>query len=65
VPEHRGAGAATTLAVRAATDALALGVDTLMLQTTAGTWLERFLRISGFSRAFTRSCYTQDDGLLG
>jgi GNAT superfamily N-acetyltransferase len=54
---HRGSGAATTLMARAAKDALALGVDTLMLQTTADTALERLLRISGFKRAFKRSCY--------
>lgn len=59
--EHRGRGTATALAVRAATDARKLGVETLMLQTAADTPLERFLRISGFKRAFTRSCYTLDD----
>ena len=63
--EHRGSGAATTLAVRAATDARARGVDTLMLQTAADTWLERFLRTSGFKRAFTRSCYILDNASSG
>lgn len=62
VSDHRRNGAATSLAVRAATDAIELGVDTLMLQTAADTWLERFLRISGFERAFIRSCYIRDDG---
>ncbi len=61
VPKHRGHGAATSLAVRAAIDAREQGVDTLMLQTAADTWLERFLRISGFRRAFTRSCYILND----
>ncbi len=65
IPEHQGSGAATTLATRAATEALELGIDTLMLQTTADTRLERFLRISGFRRAFTRSCYILDNGLPG
>jgi len=62
VSDHRRKGAATSLAVRAATDAIEQGVDTLMLQTAADTWLERFLRISGFERAFIRSCYIRDDG---
>jgi ribosomal protein S18 acetylase RimI-like enzyme len=65
VPERRGRGAATTLAVRALTDARERGVHTVMLQTAADTWLERFLRISGFRRAFTRSCYLLEDGLPG
>ncbi len=58
VPEHRKSGAATNLAVRAATDALNQGIESLILQTTAGTWLERLLRISGFKRVFVRTCYT-------
>ncbi len=63
--EHRGSGAATNLAIRTLTDAREMGVDTVMLQTAADTWLERFLRISGFRRAFTRSCYILDDDFLG
>jgi hypothetical protein len=58
---RRGAGAATSLAVRALTDARDHGVHTVMLQTAADTWLERFLRISGFERAFTRRCYVLPD----
>jgi hypothetical protein len=58
VAAHRKNGAATNLAVKAATDARKQGVDTLMLQTTAGTGLERLLRISGFKKAFVRTCYT-------
>ena len=54
----RGTRVATSLASRAATDARQNGVTTLMLQTAAGTTLERLLRISGFRRAFTRVCYT-------
>lgn len=50
-------GAATNMVVAAIRDALRHGCDTLMLQTTAGTMLERFLRIQGFRRAFTRTCY--------
>ena len=58
VSAHRNSGPATNLAIRAATEAQELGSDTLILQTTAGTKLERLLRISGFKRLFVRSCYT-------
>lgn len=57
VSDHRGSGAATNLTVRAVRDARENGVETMMLQTTADTRLERLLRISGFKRAFARSCY--------
>jgi hypothetical protein len=33
-------------------------MQTLVLQTTAGTTLERLLRINGFETAFTRACYS-------
>jgi len=58
VNTFRGTRVATSLASKAATDARENGVTSLMLQTAADTPLERFLRISGFSRAFTRICYT-------
>jgi GNAT superfamily N-acetyltransferase len=58
LPDHRRGGAATALAVQAATQALGQGVDTLVLQTAAGAPLERLLRISGFKPAFIRTCYT-------
>ncbi len=58
LPTHRGSGAATNLVIRAAADARKRGVDTLITQTTADTRLERLLRLSGFKRAFTRTCYT-------
>jgi hypothetical protein len=58
IPAFRRSGAVTNLATRAAIDARAHFVDTLILQTTAGTRLERLLRISGFKKAFTRTCYT-------
>jgi ribosomal protein S18 acetylase RimI-like enzyme len=57
LPGHRRSGAATNLTVKALTDARERGVDTVILQTTADAPLERLLRISGFTRAFTRSCY--------
>ncbi len=58
LPEYRKSGAATNLTIRVATDAKKHGVDTLMGQTKAGTPLERLLRISGFDKVFTRTCYT-------
>jgi len=58
LPAHRGSGVATNLAITAATEARKQGVDTLILQTAAGTSLERLLSISGFRKAFTRSSYT-------
>lgn len=65
IPDQQRAGTATTLAVRALTDARDHGVETVMLQTYADTWLERMLRASGFKRAFARSCYVLDDGYSG
>jgi len=58
VPAYRGRGVATSLAIRAATEAREQGVDTLVLQTDADTWLERLLSLSGFKRVFTRTGYT-------
>ncbi len=58
LPAYRKSGAATNLTIRTATDAKKHGVDTLMGQTKAGTPLERLLRISGFRKVFTRTCYT-------
>ena len=57
VTERRGSRVASNLAIAAARQALEDGVQTFMLQTTSGTWLERLLRISGFKRAFARTCY--------
>jgi ribosomal protein S18 acetylase RimI-like enzyme len=57
LPSYRGSRAATALTIKAMDDAQRHDVDTVMLQTTANTPLERLLRISGFRRAFTRTCY--------
>jgi GNAT superfamily N-acetyltransferase len=57
VRSRRGRGAATNMVIAAVAEARRRGVNTLMLQTTAGTLLERFLRIRGFERIFTRTCY--------
>lgn len=57
-PEYRRSGAANNLVVAAANDAQSRGVNKLILQTIAGTRLERLLRISGFKRVFTRTSFT-------
>jgi hypothetical protein len=58
LPAYRGSRTATALTVKAMGDAQRHAVETVMLQTTANTPLERLLRINGFKRAFTRMCYT-------
>ena len=58
LPAHRKGGTATGLAVLALNEAQEQGVDTLMVQTAAGTWIEKLLCINGFERIFVRSCYT-------
>jgi GNAT superfamily N-acetyltransferase len=58
IPEHRGGGASYNLIIQAGHDAQHLGCDALVLQTTAGTKLERYLRMAGFKRTFTRTNYT-------
>ena len=59
VPEVRRTRVATTLVVRAMADAAKDGVETVIIQTEANTPLERLLRISGFERAFTRTCFSR------
>lgn len=58
VPAHRRSGVVFELILQAARDAKAAGVDTLVLQTTANTPLERLLRLYGFEKVFTRTGYT-------
>jgi GNAT superfamily N-acetyltransferase len=58
VRSRRSRGAATNLVIAAVEQAKKHGVETLMLQTAAGTLLERFLRIRGFRRVFTRTAFT-------
>jgi GNAT superfamily N-acetyltransferase len=57
IPAYRGSKASFRLIVEAVQQARRQGVDTLLLQTTAGAPLERLLRINGFKRAFTRIGY--------
>ncbi|MGC9398507.1 MAG: GNAT family N-acetyltransferase [Anaerolineae bacterium] len=59
VPVRRGTRIASSLGYQAREDARAEGVETVVLQTTAGALLERFLRIVGFERGFTRRCYVK------
>jgi len=56
---RRGGAAALNLGVTAITEARDAGIKTMILQTTAGTTLERLLRINGFARAFERTGYTR------
>ncbi len=59
LPARRGGAAAINLGVTAIADAHEAGIETMILQTTAGTTLERMLRIYGFARAFERTGYTR------
>lgn len=61
LPDQRRSGAATNLVIQALYDAREEGLETIVLQTTAGTPLERLLCISGFTTSFTRSCYVLSD----
>jgi hypothetical protein len=65
LPDQRRSGAATNLVIQALRDAREEGLETIVLQTAAGTPLERLLCISGFTMAFTRSCYVLSDDLTG
>ncbi|MGC9347305.1 MAG: GNAT family N-acetyltransferase [Anaerolineae bacterium] len=60
IRSRRSRGAAMNLVIAVVKEARKHGVETLMLQTAAGTLLERLLRIGGFRRVFTRTCYTLD-----
>jgi hypothetical protein len=57
VPIRRGGKILNNLAFAVREEGRRHGVKTGLLQTTAGGMFERFLRISGFRRAFTRVCY--------
>lgn len=65
VPAHRGSGAVSNLVFQAGKIAQEQGVELVLLQTTAGTLLERLLRISGFKQIFTRIAYTLANGQPG
>jgi GNAT superfamily N-acetyltransferase len=57
LPVYHGKRVATSLAVKAITEAKEQGVNTMMVQTV-NPKLERLLRMSGFKTAFTRTRYT-------
>lgn len=58
LPAFRRKKAVTNLTIEAIKMAKQEGVDTLVLQTTAGFMLERLLGIYGFKKLFTRIAYT-------
>lgn len=65
IQAQRRSGAATNLVIQALRDAREQGLETIILQTAAGTPLERFLRVSGFTTTFTRTCYVLCDDPSG
>ena len=58
LPEQRGSSLIYNLTVSVLGQAQHEGVDTIILQTTLGPLLERFLRIYGFKFVFKRSGYS-------
>lgn len=58
IPAWRGSRAGRNLTLQVMRQAQAEGVETLILQTVADMPLERFLRLQGFKRAFTRVGFT-------
>ncbi len=58
LPHKRGKRTIFNLTVTAGQQAQQDGVDTLVLQTSAGFLLERLLRIYGFKKVFSRTSYT-------
>jgi hypothetical protein len=58
IPAYRGSRTARNMAICVAREAQIQKVETLLLQTASATSLERFLRIGGFKKMFTRTSYT-------
>ncbi len=58
VPGYRGTRIASTIAFNTKQAAEKHGVHTLILQTTLGVLLERFLGLHGFKKAFVRESYS-------
>jgi len=58
VSKRHGLRVLSGLTAKVYADAYAWGCKRALLQTTAGTALERFLRIAGFKTYFTRTGYT-------
>jgi hypothetical protein len=57
LPEYRGGRTIFNMAVEVLAEAQRQGVQSVILQTSLGAIFERFLRICGFSYAFTRTSY--------
>jgi N-acetylglutamate synthase-like GNAT family acetyltransferase len=58
IPAYRTTKTVINLVLRVFADAQKQDIDTILLQTTAATSLERLLHIHGFRRAFTRVAYS-------
>jgi hypothetical protein len=58
LPAYRGTRAARNMAICVAREAQIQKIETLLLQTASAAPLERFLRIAGFKKMFTRTSYT-------
>jgi hypothetical protein len=57
-PSQRGQFIISNLAIKSLETAREHGANTILLQTTAGSLLERLLRIYGFKKIFIRTSYT-------
>lgn len=57
LPSRKSRHAAMNLIIEIVHEARRMACETLMLQTTADTILERLLHIKSFNRVFTRTCY--------
>ena len=57
IPDQRGRKVAFNLMIAAGQQAQQAGVETLVLQTSAGIMLERLLGLYGFKKVFTRTHY--------
>jgi len=58
IPAYRGSRAARGMTICVAREAQTQQVETLLLQTASAAPLERFLRMMGFKKIFTRTSYT-------
>lgn len=58
IPAYRGSRAARGMTICVGREAQTQQIETLLLQTASAAPLERFLRIAGFKKIFTRTSYT-------
>lgn len=61
IPAYRGSRAVRGMTICVGKEAQTQQVATLLLQTTLAAPLERFLRIAGFKKIFTRTSYTLNE----